>query len=241
MRTSDFDYTLPPEYIAQTPTEPRDSSRLLVLKRETGAIGHHVFREIGQFLHPNDLLVINRTRVIPARLFARKLTGGRIEVLLLRREAHLTWECLVGGKGLAIGSQLTVESGDFRPRVMSGKEESGNSGLRAEIVEVFEGSRRRLRFSEPIEPFFDRVGHVPLPPYIHTALQDPERYQTVYASDPGSAAAPTAGLHFTERLMDELKVSGCPFRRGHPARRIGYLCPCYGKRPRSAQDPYGVV
>jgi S-adenosylmethionine:tRNA ribosyltransferase-isomerase len=194
MKTSDFDYTLSPEFIAQTPVEPRDSSRLLVLKRNGGAMEHRVFHEIGQFLHPGDLLVINRTRVIPARLFARKPTGGRIEVLLLRREDSLTWECLVGGKALSVGRSFMIENGPG-----------------AEIVEEMDGSRRRLRFAEPIEPFFYRVGHVPLPPYIHEPLQDPERYQTVYAREPGSAAAPTAGLHFTMRLMDELKLQGVHF------------------------------
>jgi S-adenosylmethionine:tRNA ribosyltransferase-isomerase len=194
MKTTDFDYNLPPEYIAQTPVEPRDSSRMLVLKRDSGTLVHSVFREISQFLHPGDLLVVNRTRVIPARIFACKQTGGAVEILLLRREDLLTWECLVGGKGLLNGKTITIENGPS-----------------AEIVEVLEGSRRRLRFAEPIEPFFSKVGHVPLPPYIHEPLKDPERYQTVYARDPGSAAAPTAGLHFTTRLMDELKSQGVNF------------------------------
>jgi S-adenosylmethionine:tRNA ribosyltransferase-isomerase len=194
MKTSDFDYFLPPESIAQTPLEPRDSSRLLVLDRETGTIEHAYFRDLGRYLHPYDLLVVNRTRVIPARLFARKSTGGRVEVLLLRRDDLLTWECLVGGKALVVGRHITIENGPS-----------------CEIVEVLEGSHRRLRFSEPIEPFFPAAGHVPLPPYIHAPLQDPERYQTVYAREPGSAAAPTAGLHFTTRLMDELKTQGVNF------------------------------
>ena len=194
MKTSDFDYFLPPEFIAQTPVEPRDSSRLLVLIRDSGLLEHAYFRDLGQYLHPNDLLVINRTRVIPARLFARKSTGGRIEVLLTKHEDLLTWECLVGGKGLAVGKKMTIEAGPS-----------------AEIVEVMDGSRRRLRFAEPIEPYFPKVGNVPLPPYIHTPLLDPERYQTVYAREPGSAAAPTAGLHFTTRLMDELKSLGINF------------------------------
>jgi len=188
LKTSDFDYILPPTFIAQTPAEPRDSSRLLVLKRDTGELEHRVFREIGQLLHPGDLLVVNRTRVIPARIFARKSTGGRLELLLLKREDLLTWECLVGGKGISVSKTIIVKNGPS-----------------AEIVEVLEGSRRRVRFAEPIEPFFPIVGNVPLPPYIHEPLKDPERYQTVYARDLGSAAAPTAGLHFTLRLMDELK------------------------------------
>ena len=211
MKTSDFDYTLPPESIAQTPVEPRDSSRLLVLNRDTGTLEHVFFRDLGNYLRPADLLVINRTRVIPARLFARKPTGGRAEILLLRREDLLTWECLVGGKGLGVGKQLIVESGDSRRRTALERPKPGDFEPHAEIVEVLEGSHRRLRFAEPIEPYFPRVGHVPLPPYIHAPLQDPERYQTVYAREPGSAAAPTAGLHFTTRLMDELKAQGVNF------------------------------
>jgi S-adenosylmethionine:tRNA ribosyltransferase-isomerase len=211
MITSDFDYDLPPEYIAQTPTEPRDASRLLVLKRDTGTLEHAIFHDIGKYLHPGDLLIINRTRVIPARIFARKSTGGRVEVLLLRREDLLTWECLVGGRSLSVGKQLIVESYDSNRRIMPGSPHSGGFVLRAEIIEVLEGSRRRLRFTEPIEPFFPVVGHVPLPPYIHEPVRDPERYQTVYAREPGSAAAPTAGLHFTIRLMEELKSQGVQF------------------------------
>jgi len=194
MNTLDFDYHLPPESIAQTPIEPRDSSRLLVMDRATGALRHRIFRDIGQFLHPDDLLVINRTRVIPARLYARKKTGGHVEVLLLKREDLLTWECLVGGKGLTAGKKIAIENGP-----------------EAEIIEVLDGSHRRCRFSEPIESHFSEAGHVPLPPYIHTPLKDPERYQTVYAREPGSAAAPTAGLHFTPRLMDDLRSQGVHF------------------------------
>ncbi|MGA2489201.1 MAG: tRNA preQ1(34) S-adenosylmethionine ribosyltransferase-isomerase QueA [Anaerolineales bacterium] len=211
MKTSDFDYNLPPESIAQTPVEPRDASRLLVLKRDTGSLEHTIFRDIGSYLNPGDLLVINRTRVIPARIFARKPTGGRVEILLLQRKDLLTWECLVGGKGLTVGKQLIVESDDSRRRISLESPKSGDFRLRAEIVEVLEGSRRRLRFAEPIEPYFSSVGHVPLPPYIHEPLQDPERYQTVYAREPGSAAAPTAGLHFTPSLIDELKSQGVNF------------------------------
>jgi len=191
MKTSDFDYDLPQAFIAQTPVEPRDASRLLVLRRDTGSLEHRVFREIGQFLAPRDLLVLNQTRVIPARIFARKPTGGRVELLLLRREDLLTWECLVGGKGLAVGKTIQLEDGPA-----------------AEIVAELEGSRRRVRFAEPVEPFFGRIGHVPLPPYIHEPLKDPERYQTVYAREPGSAAAPTAGLHFTPRLLEQLQAKG---------------------------------
>ena len=191
MKTSDFDYHLPDNSIAQIPIEPRDSSRLLVLDRKTGEVTHRIFRDIGEYLNPGDLLVLNQTRVIPARLYAHKPTGGRVEILLLKREDLLTWECLVGGKGLSAGKRLSVENGPD-----------------ADILSVLEGSRRLIKFSEPVEPFFPKAGHIPLPPYIHTALSDPERYQTVYARESGSAAAPTAGLHFTPRLLEELRRKG---------------------------------
>jgi S-adenosylmethionine:tRNA ribosyltransferase-isomerase len=191
LKTSDFDYDLPESFIAQTPAEPRDSSRLLVMQRDTGRIEHRLFGDIGGYLRPHDVLVLNRTRVIPARIFARKETGGRVELLLLRRRDELTWDVLVGGKGLSAGKHIQVEDGP-----------------RAEIVQVLNGSERLLHFEQPIEPYFPRVGNVPLPPYIHEKLADPERYQTVYAREPGSAAAPTAGLHFTTRLLDELRDQG---------------------------------
>jgi len=192
LKTSDFDYDLPPEHIAQHPVEPRDSARLLVLHRKSGVIEHTNFREIGQFLKPGDLLVLNETRVIPARLYARKMPGGgRAELLLLRREDGRTWEALVGGKGLTQGRRLQVEQGP-----------------EGEVVGVLDGPRRLVRFAEPIEPFLQSAGHVPLPPYIHARLEDPERYQTVYARQPGSAAAPTAGLHFTHELLERLARQG---------------------------------
>ena len=241
MKTSDFDYTLPSESIAQTPVEPRDSSRLLVLHRDTGALEHAIFRDIGKYLNPGDLLVINRTRVIPARIFARKPTGGRVEVLLLRREDLLTWECLVGGKGLSVGKQLTVEFDDESRRTSPESPKLGDFGLRAEIVEVLEGSHRRLRFAEPIEPYFSKVGHVPLPPYIHEPLKDPERYQTVYAREPGSAAAPTAGLHFTTRLMDELKSQGIKFAEVTLHVGLDTFAPVTEEDPEAAPDPHRVV
>jgi S-adenosylmethionine:tRNA ribosyltransferase-isomerase len=191
MKTSDFDYHLPESSIAQTPLEPRDSSRLLVLHRDTGELEHRIFRDVTDYLNTGDLLVLNQTRVIPARIYARKETGGRVEILLLRRRDELTWEALVGGKGLRVGKLVKVEDG---PEVG--------------ILEILDGSQRLIKFSEPIEPYFSKVGNVPLPPYIHEKLDDPERYQTVYAKEPGSAAAPTAGLHFTPRLLGELQVKG---------------------------------
>lgn len=191
MQTSDFDYNLPESSIAQTPAEPRDSSRLLVLRRDDGKLEHRIFRDVTDYLNAGDLLVLNQTRVIPARIFARKETGGRVELLLLRRRDEVTWEALVGGKGLRVGKLAQIENG---PEV--------------KIIEELNGSERLIKFSEPIEPYFSKVGNVPLPPYIHEKLDDPERYQTVYAKEPGSAAAPTAGLHFTPRLLEELQVKG---------------------------------
>ncbi len=194
MKTADFDYHLPPERIAQTPVEPRHASRLMVLHRDRDQIEHTTFWNIGEYLRAGDLLVINRTRVIPARIYARKPTGGRVELLLLRREDETTWEALVGGKGLVAGRTLRLEDGPA-----------------AEIVADLEGSRRRVRFSEPVEPYLERKGAMPLPPYIHTPLANPERYQTIYAEQPGSAAAPTAGLHFTTELMNHLEQRGVRF------------------------------
>jgi S-adenosylmethionine:tRNA ribosyltransferase-isomerase len=200
MLTSDFDYDLPPGCIAQTPIEPRDSSRLLVLNRHTGQIEHAIFRELGRYLNPGDLLILNETRVFPARLYARKPTGGKVELLLLHHDENnpardtLTWEALVGGKGLTAGKRIQLED-----------------GLQAEILAVLEGSRRLVRFSEPVEDHLSHLGHTPLPPYIHTPLANPERYQTVYARQTGSAAAPTAGLHFTPQLIATLKTQGIRF------------------------------
>jgi len=195
LKTSDFDYDLPPDRIAQTPVEPRDASRLLVLPRGAGEVQHAFFYDLGRYLRPGDLLVLNETRVIPARLYARKIpTGGRVELLLLRRMDDTSWELLVGGKRVGQGLRLEVESGP-----------------QAEIMQVLDGSRRVVRFTEPLEPYLVRAGHVPLPPYIHTDLADPERYQTIYARSPGSAAAPTAGLHFTLPLMEHLQAQGVEF------------------------------
>jgi S-adenosylmethionine:tRNA ribosyltransferase-isomerase len=194
MNTADFDYHLPLDRIAQTPVEPRHASRLLVLSRSKPELEHALFWDIAGYLRAGDLLVINRTRVIPARLFARKETGGRVEVLLLRRVDELTWEALVGGKRLTTGKRLAIEEGPG-----------------AEVIAEMDGARRLLRFDQPVESSLRQAGHMPLPPYIHTRLSDPERYQTVYAQTPGSAAAPTAGLHFTPELMANLETRGVRF------------------------------
>lgn len=196
MRTSDFDYDLPPEFIAQHPAEPRDASRLLVYERGSGRVEHRVFREIGDFLRAGDLLVINQTRVIPARLHGIKIpSGGRIEVLLLRQIEPRHWEALVGGKGLRPGRRIGITHGE-------------TVVLEAEILADLGGPRRLLRFDGPLSPELNRLGEMPLPPYITAALADPERYQTVYAVDAGSAAAPTAGLHFTPGLLSSLEAAG---------------------------------
>ncbi len=192
LKTSDFDYNLPQERIAQTPMEPRDHARLLVYRRETDATEHKHFYDILDYIKPGDLLVVNQTRVIPARMYAHKLPGmGRLEILLLRKQSELEWSCLIGGSGMKVGRRLQVIDGPC-----------------AEVIEVLEGAKRVLRFDEPIETFFNRAGHVPLPPYIHGYTGDPERYQTVFNKNPGSAAAPTAGLHFTPELLEKLKLKG---------------------------------
>lgn len=192
MRTADFDYDLPASSIAQTPATPRDSSRLLVLDRAGGPLRHHVFRDLPSLLRPEDLLVLNETRVIPARLMARKQPGGgRAEVLLLKRLGSQAWEALVGGKGLRPGVRLRIEGGPG-----------------AVVDEDLGGPRRVIRFDEPISPLLDEIGRMPLPPYIHAPLRAPEDYQTVYAREPGSAAAPTAGLHFTPRLLSAIRDRG---------------------------------
>jgi S-adenosylmethionine:tRNA ribosyltransferase-isomerase len=198
VKTADFDYDLPPELIAQTPIEPRDASRLMMVDRSTGKITHHHFHDLPGFLRPGDLLVHNESRVIPARLFARKPTGGRVEILLLRQRAGDTWETLVGGKHVRPRMRLTLLDGP-------GGEPTGAT---AEVVEAGERSMRVLAFDRPVLPLAGEVGATPLPPYIHTPLENAERYQTIYARVPGSAAAPTAGLHFTPELLHELREMG---------------------------------
>lgn len=197
MRTSEFDYHLPPDRIAQRPAQPRDASRLLVLERNSGACRHHVFSDLPDFLNPGDALVLNQTRVIPARLHGRKIPGGgRIELLLLKRLEGQTWRVMVGGRGLRPGVAVNIEGG---PRV--------------DILEDLGGPIRRVRFNEPITPLLERLGEMPLPPYISTPLQHPDEYQTIFARHPGSAAAPTAGLHFTPDLLDAIESRGVKVAR----------------------------
>ena len=202
MKTSDFYYDLPHELIAQTPIEKRDTSRLMTLDRATGAVGHHHFYDLPDFLRPGDCLILNNSRVLPARLVGQRLPGGGIcEVLLLNDRGENIWECLVRpGRKLRKGTKLSF----------------GNGELTAEIVEQLEEGGRLIRFD--YEGIFlevlEHLGRMPLPPYIKEGLQDQERYQTVYSKVLGSAAAPTAGLHFTPELLDIIQRKGV---------RIGYV------------------
>jgi S-adenosylmethionine:tRNA ribosyltransferase-isomerase len=196
MRTSDFDYHLPPERIAQHPIEPRHNARLLVLNRQNGEMEHRHFYDLPEYLSERDVLVINQTRVIPARIHGIKPTGGKVEILLLRRESDAVWEALVGGKKVRAGTVIQLVDGP-----------------RAVIEAELEGVRRLVRFETEIEPYLEKKGQMPLPPYIHEKLENPERYQTVFARLPGSAAAPTAGLHFTPELIGRLEQKGVRFAK----------------------------
>ncbi len=196
MKTSDFYYDLPPELIAQTPLDRRDGSRLMTLDKKTGAVGHAHFYDLPKYLKPGDCLVLNDSRVLPARLIGhRDPSGGACEVLLLTDKGDKTWECLVRpGRKLRVGARVVFGDGE----------------LAAEIVEELPGGNRLVRFE--YEGIFlevlDRLGKMPLPPYIKAELQDRERYQTVYSKEVGSAAAPTAGLHFTKELLAQIQAMG---------------------------------
>ena len=196
MKTSDFYFDLPQELIAQDPLEDRSSSRLLVLNKDTGAIEHHIFKEITDYLNPGDCLVINDTKVIPARLYGNKIgTDAKIELLLLKRKENDIWETLVKpGKKAKPGSKISF----------------GGGLLTGEVLDVVEEGNRLIRFTYNgiFEEILDVLGQMPLPPYITHQLKDKNRYQTVYAKHDGSAAAPTAGLHFTPELLAILKEKG---------------------------------
>ena len=196
MKTSDFYYDLPEELIAQDPLEDRTASKLLVLDRKTGAVKHKIFSDVIDYLNKGDCLVINNTRVIPARLIGEKEgTGGKVEVLLLKRRANDVWETLVKpGKKLKPGAKITF----------------GDGRLRAEVLEVVEEGNRLVIFHYEgiFEEILDSLGEMPLPPYITHKLEDKEMYQTVYAKFDGSAAAPTAGLHFTKELLSKIEEKG---------------------------------
>ncbi|MDD5509260.1 MAG: tRNA preQ1(34) S-adenosylmethionine ribosyltransferase-isomerase QueA [Dehalococcoidales bacterium] len=209
MRTGDFDYDLPPGLIAQTPLEPRDHSQLMVVERSAASLSHHRFFEITDYLHSGDVLVFNDSRVIPARLSARKAdTGGRLEILLLRQIDSRVWEALVRpAKRTRVGSRMEITASNIHVKEQK--------TVIAEVIEIREDGIRVINFSDGMIP--DGVGEIPLPPYIRVPLSSPERYQTVYADAAGSVAAPTAGLHFTPRLIDGIRSKGvhCLFTTLH--------------------------
>ncbi len=202
MKTSDFYYDLPQELITQTPIEPRDASRLMVLNKETGAIEHRIFRDLTEYLTDKDCLILNNTRVIPARIYGTKMeTGAYVEFLLLTQKENDVWECLCKpGKRAKIGTKF-----DF-----------GDGKLQGEVIDVQEDGNRIVRFTcdGNIFAVLDEIGQMPLPPYIKEKLENKERYQTVYSKELGSAAAPTAGLHFTPEMLEKIKAMGV---------KIGYV------------------
>jgi S-adenosylmethionine:tRNA ribosyltransferase-isomerase len=193
LKTSDFNYDLPPELIAQTPIEPRDHSRLLVVNRRDATISHRRFFDLPEYLRAGDVLIFNNSRVIRARLFATRLDNHKsIEILLLRRLEPNIWETLIGSKKrVGVGMLAEME---------------GSPQVKAEVLELRQAGVRVVRFSD--ESVLPQIGKVPLPPYIHAPLADPERYQTIYSRPEGSVAAPTAGLHFTSELLDKIKGKG---------------------------------
>ncbi|MDD3140500.1 MAG: tRNA preQ1(34) S-adenosylmethionine ribosyltransferase-isomerase QueA [Lachnospiraceae bacterium] len=201
MKREDFSFELPEELIAQDPLEDRSSSRLLVLNKKTGSVTHHVFKEIVNYLHSGDCLVINDTKVLPARLIGSKIgTEAKIEVLLLKRKEKDIWETLVKpGKKAKPGTKISF----------------GNGLLIGEVVEIVDEGNRLIQFAYEgiFEEILDQLGQMPLPPYITHQLEDKNRYQTVYAKHTGSAAAPTAGLHFTQELLTEIKNKGVKIAR----------------------------
>ena len=234
MRTSDFDYHLPPELIAQTPIEPRDSSRLLVMHRDTDLLEHRQFPDLLEYLRPGDVMVFNQSRVIPARLYGRRVdTGSKVEFLLLRRNADGAWQALARpGRRLRPGVVVNIEEPEppkspqppfmkgglytltdeagvtekLPPFLKGGTEGGFSRGFQVEIMASHKDGLKTVQLSS--EEGIERFGHTPLPPYIKETLDDPERYQTVYSRQPGSVAAPTAGLHFTGDLLQKIRDMG---------------------------------
>lgn len=203
MKTSDFYYDLPQELIAQTPIEPRDQSRLMVVDKNTGEVTHKIFKDLIDYLNPNDCLILNDTRVIPARIYGvKKQTGAVVEFLLLKQSENNVWECLCKpGKRAKIGTEFVF----------------GDGLVECEVVDITDDGNRKIQFkcdSKEIYTILDKIGKMPLPPYITEELKNGERYQTVYSRELGSAAAPTAGLHFTNELLDRIEQKGI---------KIGYV------------------
>lgn len=203
MKTSDFFYELPQELIAQTPVVPRDSSKLMILNKNSGTLEHKHFYDLIDYLNPNDCLILNDTRVIPARIYGvKKETGAVVEFLLLKQKENNVWECLCKpGKRAKIGTKFSF----------------GDDLVSCEVIDITEDGNRIIHFncdSKEIYTILDKIGKMPLPPYITAELDDGERYQTVYSKELGSAAAPTAGLHFTEEMLDKIKQKGV---------KIGYV------------------
>lgn len=195
MKVTDFDYELPEELIAQTPIEKRDTSRLMVLDREKQTIDHKIFTDVIDYLNEGDCLVINETKVIPARLYGKKTTGANVEFLLLKQIEGDTWESIVRpGNKLKPGTEIIF----------------GDGLLKAEVLEILEQGTRKVKFKYDgiFNEILDRIGLMPLPPYIHEELKERDRYQTIYAKHEGSAAAPTAGLHFTKELLERIEKKG---------------------------------
>ena len=203
MKTSDFYYDLPQELIAQTPIEPRDQSRLMVVDKNTGEVTHKIFKDLIDYLNPNDCLILNDTRVIPARIYGvKKETGAVVEFLLLKQSENNVWECLCKpGKRAKIGTEFVF----------------GEGLVECEVVDITDDGNRKIQFkcdSKEIYTILDKIGKMPLPPYITEELKNGERYQTVYSRELGSAAAPTAGLHFTNELLERIDQKGI---------KIGYV------------------
>lgn len=203
MKTSDFYYDLPQELIAQTPIEPRDQSRLMVVDKNTGEVTHKIFKDLIDYLNPNDCLILNDTRVIPARIYGvKKETGAVVEFLLLKQSENNVWECLCKpGKRAKIGTEFVF----------------GEGLVECEVVDITDDGNRKIQFkcdSKDIYTILDKIGKMPLPPYITEELKNGERYQTVYSRELGSAAAPTAGLHFTNELLERIEQKGI---------KIGYV------------------
>ena len=195
MNVSDFDYNLPEELIAQVPIKKRDESRLMVLEKENQTIEHKTFKNIIEYLNEGDCLVINDTKVLPARLYGKKETGANVEFLLLKQMENDIWECIVRpGNKLHVGAKVTF----------------GEGLLKGEVIETLEGGTRKVKFTYKgiFNEVLDQIGLMPLPPYIHEELKEKNRYQTIYAKYDGSAAAPTAGLHFTQELFEKIKQKG---------------------------------